>query len=176
MNFTPSKGVFTSYVLSDFNTKMNAKKTLYDSIMANTFDSKITFESAKTALEKYVADEKNLKYKRYEFYVSVDLGELWAAGKDHKLWLHDETGQLLDFGKSREEIRNSPFTVQKTFEAYLENSPYVKQWLADLMFWFDGASLGKAHCRWFEASNNPEIWVSIQLEKLYPLTPLPKAE
>ena len=160
----PVKGALTSYICTRYNTNMETKQAIYDSIMTRLFDSAHTFARAKAAIDAYLENEQFLKY-RSEFYVSVDLGELWDAGKTQNVWFYDEHGKLIDFSVPCGKIRHDPYNVQATYETHFSTSPYVKKWITDLQSWFDGCgTVGRPHCRWHEPSDHVELWVSIKVE------------
>lgn len=159
-----NKGVLASYIRTQHKTKMDAKQAIYDSIMTKLFDSAHTFERAKAAIDAYLDNEQRIKC-RHELYLTVDLGELWDAGKTQQLWFHDESGKLIDFSEPCEKIRQYPHDVQAVYDTHFTNSLYVKRWISDLQSWFDGCgTVGRPHCRWFEPSGHVELWVSIKVE------------
>jgi hypothetical protein len=179
MALFPGKGVFTECILSYFKGKMETKKAMYEKTMNEIFDPANTFYKIKDRVDKYLADsERTLKYKQYEFYVNVDLGELWKVGKEHHIWFHTDKGKLIDFSISREEIRNKQSDILELYDAHFVESPFVKKWLCEVQSWFEGGVVGKPQCRWYETSGNTELWVQIQMKDLYAkvIQPQSKAE
>jgi hypothetical protein len=167
MECVPRKGVFTEILRADYKKKMDEKKATCDKIMAEIFDPSKTFANVKQRVEKYMSDENNLKNKIYEFHANVDLGPLFEAGNERKLWLHNDKGDLLDFSLRREQIRDKPYEVLRMYECFFKDSALVKKWITELESWFEGCTIGEPHCRWHESSGNPELWVHIQAKNLY---------
>lgn len=151
-----SKGVFTKYILEKLQIEKNKMYRIYQNIITNILANQLNFSIVKSSVDKYLC-ESIIKSKFNMIYLKLDLGELF----DKNLWVFDMNNNIIDFNLKRYNIRTDSQQT-KLFEEYFTNCPIIKNYIDNyIKYWFDGCEIGTPHCRWYEPSDNLELWISI---------------